>query len=85
MRSSRTATTLRGANSGANETRNRQPRSLDEERARLGLLRLEGRPYDKYYYSYDLGAWHIVVLNSDCWRIEGCELGDPQINGSATT
>jgi acid phosphatase type 7 len=38
-----------------------------------------GGPYDKYYYSYDLGAWHVVVLNSDCWRVEGCELGDPQI------
>jgi acid phosphatase type 7 len=38
-----------------------------------------GGPYDRYYYSYDLGAWHVVVLNSDCWRIEGCELGDPQV------
>jgi acid phosphatase type 7 len=38
-----------------------------------------GGPYDKYYYSYDLGAWHVVVLNSDCWRVDGCELGDPQI------
>jgi hypothetical protein len=38
-----------------------------------------GGPYDRYYYSYDLGAWHVVVLNSDCWRVEGCEPGDPQI------
>jgi hypothetical protein len=38
-----------------------------------------GGPYDNYYYSYDLGAWHVVVLNSDCWRVDGCELGDPQI------
>jgi hypothetical protein len=38
-----------------------------------------GGPYDKYYYSYDLGAWHVVVLNSDCWRVDGCELGDPQV------
>jgi acid phosphatase type 7 len=36
-------------------------------------------PFDKYYYSYDLGSWHIVVLNGDCWRIEGCEVGDPQV------
>ena len=58
----------------------RQPRPLDEGRAGLlGLLRLEGGPYDKYYYSYDLGAWHVVVLNSDCWRVGGCELGDPQV------
>lgn len=35
--------------------------------------------FDKYYYSYNLGAWHIVVLNSDCWRIDGCEVNDPQV------
>ena len=38
-----------------------------------------GGPHDKYYYSYDLGAWHVVVLNGDCWRIGGCELDEPQI------
>jgi hypothetical protein len=38
-----------------------------------------GGPYDKYYYSYDLGAWHVVVLNGDCWRIGGCDVADPQI------
>jgi acid phosphatase type 7 len=38
-----------------------------------------GGPYDEYYYSYDLSAWHVVVLNSDCWRIGGCEVDDPQI------
>jgi acid phosphatase type 7 len=38
-----------------------------------------GGAFDKYYYSYDLGAWHVVVLNSDCWRVDGCELGDPQV------
>jgi acid phosphatase type 7 len=35
-------------------------------------------PYDKYYYSYDLGSWHVVVLNSDCWRVDGCAIDDPQ-------
>jgi hypothetical protein len=39
----------------------------------------KGGPYDRYYYSYDLGAWHVIVLNSDCWRIDGCALDDPQI------
>lgn len=38
-----------------------------------------GGPFDRYHYSYDLGAWHVVVLNSDCWRVGGCELGAPQI------
>ena len=30
------------------------------------------------YYSYDLGAWHIVVLNSECWQVGGCGRDDPQ-------
>ena len=30
------------------------------------------------YYSYDLGAWHIVVLNSECKDIGGCEAGSAQ-------
>ncbi|MDX6510809.1 MAG: hypothetical protein QOE36_313 [Gaiellaceae bacterium] len=33
----------------------------------------------KGYYSYDLGTWHIVVLNSNCARIGGgCTAGSPQ-------
>jgi 3',5'-cyclic AMP phosphodiesterase CpdA len=30
------------------------------------------------YYSYDLGAWHIVVLNSNCGEIDGCHAGSTQ-------
>lgn len=30
------------------------------------------------YYSYDLGAWHVVVLNSNCAAIGGCGPGSPQ-------
>lgn len=31
------------------------------------------------YYSYDRGAWHIVVLNSNCEKVAGgCDLGSPQ-------
>jgi hypothetical protein len=33
---------------------------------------------DKGYYSYDLGDWHIIVLNSNCDFVGGCELGSPQ-------
>jgi alkaline phosphatase len=29
------------------------------------------------WYSYDLGAWHVVVLNSNCDRI-GCDVGSAQ-------
>jgi hypothetical protein len=25
------------------------------------------------YYSYELGAWHIIVLNSNCSEVGGCE------------
>lgn len=32
----------------------------------------------KEYYSYELGAWHIVVLNSECDQIGGCEAASPQ-------
>jgi hypothetical protein len=32
----------------------------------------------KGYYSFDLGAWHIVALNSNCERIGGCFAGSPQ-------
>jgi hypothetical protein len=31
------------------------------------------------YYSYDLGAWHVVVLNSECDHVPGgCGEGSPQ-------
>jgi hypothetical protein len=30
------------------------------------------------YYSYELGAWHIIVLNSECLDVGGCETGSPQ-------
>jgi hypothetical protein len=29
-------------------------------------------------YSYDLGAWHIVVLNTECRPAGGCSAGSPQ-------
>ena len=31
----------------------------------------------KGYYSYDLGSWHVVVLNSNCAEV-GCEAGSAQ-------
>ena len=30
------------------------------------------------YYSYELGKWHIIVLNSECVAVGGCEAGSPQ-------
>jgi hypothetical protein len=30
------------------------------------------------YYSYDLGSWHVIVLNSNCWAVGGCGMGSAQ-------
>jgi acid phosphatase type 7 len=30
------------------------------------------------YYSFDLGSWHIIALNSQCSAIGGCGRGSPQ-------
>jgi len=30
------------------------------------------------YYSFDLGSWHLVVLNSNCAAVGGCGPGSPQ-------
>ena len=32
----------------------------------------------KGYFSYDLGTWHIVVLNSECQQIGGCQAGSEE-------
>jgi hypothetical protein len=32
----------------------------------------------KGYYSYDLGAWHIIALNSECEQIGGCQAGSAE-------
>ncbi len=30
------------------------------------------------WYSYDLGEWHVVALNSQCEAVDGCGPGSPQ-------
>ncbi|MEA2527893.1 MAG: hypothetical protein QOF73_5120, partial [Thermomicrobiales bacterium] len=30
------------------------------------------------YYSFDLGAWHLVALNSNCGEVGGCGASSPQ-------
>ena len=33
---------------------------------------------NKGYYSYELGAWHIVALNSECKEVGGCDAASSQ-------
>jgi calcineurin-like phosphoesterase family protein/glycosyl hydrolase family 99 len=35
-------------------------------------------PGTRGYYSYNLGRWHIVSLNSNCGKTGGCDAGSPQ-------
>jgi Calcineurin-like phosphoesterase len=34
-------------------------------------------PRGRGYYSYDLGSWHVIVLNSNCWAVP-CGSGSAQ-------
>ena len=69
----------------------RQPRVLDLQRARLlRLLQRRGKhsgpagDRDKGYYSFDIGSWHLIALNSQCDQVahggalNGCAPGSPQ-------
>jgi hypothetical protein len=44
----------------------------------FGYFGAAAGPEGKGYYSYDLGSWHVVVINSNCNDIGGCENGSPQ-------
>ena len=35
-------------------------------------------PRPNGYYSFDLGAWHIIALNANCGFIGGCGVGTPE-------
>ena len=43
----------------------------------FGYWNGRGGDPDEGWYSYDLGSWHIVVLNTNCTEIGGCEPGSP--------
>ncbi len=34
----------------------------------------------KGYYSYEIGAWHIIALNSNCSQVGGCGSGSAEYN-----
>ena len=31
------------------------------------------------YYSFDIGTWHLIALNSNCSAVGGCGAGSPQV------
>lgn len=33
---------------------------------------------DKGYYSFNVGSWHLIALNSNCSQVGGCGVGSPQ-------
>ena len=58
----------------------RQPRVPDVGRDRgtsATSARAAGDPA-KGYYSFDLGGWHVVALNSNCAAVGGCGAGSAQ-------
>ena len=59
-----------GAPQGAHESGPRQPRVRDGQRRRDTSATSVPRPAPgQGYYSYDFGAWHIIVLNSNCDKV----------------
>jgi hypothetical protein len=30
------------------------------------------------YYSFDVGSWHLIALNSNCFQVGGCGVGSPE-------
>jgi calcineurin-like phosphoesterase family protein len=36
------------------------------------------------WYSYEIGSWHVVVLNSNCQLVGGCGKGSPQLTWLAS-
>ncbi|HET9082841.1 MAG TPA: metallophosphoesterase [Candidatus Limnocylindrales bacterium] len=46
----------------------------------LGYFGSRAAPSGKTYYSYSIGAWHAVVLDTDCSDVGGCGSTSPQAN-----
>ena len=44
----------------------------------LGYYGTAAAPDGASWYSFDLGAWHVVVLDSSCGDVGGCEPGSAQ-------
>jgi hypothetical protein len=44
----------------------------------FGYFGAAAGPSPQAYYSYDLGAWHLIALNANCSKVGGCGAGSPQ-------
>jgi hypothetical protein len=44
----------------------------------LGYFGKAAAPDGASWYSYDLGAWHVIVLDSDCSNVDGCGVDSAQ-------
>ena len=40
--------------------------------------------YGKSYYSYDVGTWHLIALDSECTTVGGCGIGTSLRNSIAS-
>jgi hypothetical protein len=52
---------------------------FDYFKERLAPFAPTGNDPAQGWYAYDLGEWRIIVLNSICQHIGGCETGSPQV------
>ena len=51
----------------------------DGARGYFGYFGAAAGDPDKGYYSYDVGSWHVIALNSNCLLVAGgCGAGSPQ-------
>jgi acid phosphatase type 7 len=52
-----------------------------ETDAASGYFRYFGRaagPPGRGFYSFDIGTWHLISLDSSCSEVGGCDIGSPQ-------
>jgi hypothetical protein len=58
------------------------PGNHEYQTGAVGYFHYFGRaagPTGRGYYSFDLGGWHLISLNSNCPEAGGCDEGSPQM------
>jgi len=51
----------------------------DKAAGYLGYFGARANPKGTTWYSMDLGAWHVIVLDSECAKVGGCGTDSPQV------